>query len=111
MLTPRIDILPAAQKRLWPELAGIPAHFTLYGGTAIALRLGHRASIDFDFFSRAPFAPQALQETMRFLDDAVVRQSEANALTRSVERDGPVKLARPANLPSLTPLHARGARK
>ncbi|MDF1482816.1 nucleotidyl transferase AbiEii/AbiGii toxin family protein [Extensimonas sp. H3M7-6] len=24
--------------------------FALYGGTAIALRLGHRQSVDFDFF-------------------------------------------------------------
>lgn len=30
------------------------AGFTLYGGTAIALRLGHRPSVDFDFFSSVP---------------------------------------------------------
>ncbi|WP_373321508.1 nucleotidyl transferase AbiEii/AbiGii toxin family protein [Rivihabitans pingtungensis] len=28
--------------------------FVLYGGTAIALRLGHRESVDFDFFSDRP---------------------------------------------------------
>lgn len=48
---PRLDILPAAQHRLWPELAKTPDHFTLYGGTAVALRLAHRQSADFDFFS------------------------------------------------------------
>jgi hypothetical protein len=31
-----------------------PDHFTLYEGTALALRLGHRQSVDFDFFSRTP---------------------------------------------------------
>jgi hypothetical protein len=53
-LVPRIDILPAAQRRLWDELAAVPAEFVLYGGTAIALHLGHRQSIDFDFFASKP---------------------------------------------------------
>jgi hypothetical protein len=48
---PRLDILPDAQRRLWPELARTPDNFTLYGGTAIALRLGHRQSADFYFGS------------------------------------------------------------
>ena len=46
---PRLDILPASQRTLWPELDATPDHFTLYGGTALALRLGHRQSVDFDF--------------------------------------------------------------
>ena len=47
---PRLDILPEPQRRLWDELATVPAEFVLYGGTAIALHLGHRQSEDFDFF-------------------------------------------------------------
>jgi hypothetical protein len=46
---PRLDILPEPQQRLWPELAEIPAEFVLYGGTAVALHLGHRQSVDFVF--------------------------------------------------------------
>jgi hypothetical protein len=46
--TPNLGALPAAQRRLWPELTAIPGHFVLYGGTPIALRLGHRQSVDFD---------------------------------------------------------------
>lgn len=46
---PRLDILPPAQRALWDELGGLPHGFVLYGGTALALRLGHRQSIDFDF--------------------------------------------------------------
>ena len=57
---PRLDILPDAQRALWPELAATPPEFTLYGGTAIALQLGHRQSVDFDFFGSAAFAPDAL---------------------------------------------------
>ena len=51
VFSPRLDILPAAQRRLWPELSQTPSHFTLHSGTAIALRLVHRQSVDFDFFS------------------------------------------------------------
>src|ERR1700689_1890447 len=49
---PRLDILPAAQLRLWFELSAVPEEFVLYRGTALALPLGHRTSIDFDFFSQ-----------------------------------------------------------
>jgi hypothetical protein len=57
---PRLDILPPAQKRLWPELSATPEAFTLYGGTAIGLRLGHRTSVDFDFFGAESFQPNDL---------------------------------------------------
>lgn len=51
IVRPRIDILPEAQKALWPLLKEVPKDFVLYGGTAVALRYGHRQSVDFDFFS------------------------------------------------------------
>jgi len=91
--SPRLDILPAAQRRLWPELALTPDHFTLYGGTAIALRLGHRQSADFDFFSPRLFEPHYLLETIPFLKGAEVLKSAANDLTVAVDRDGPVLLS------------------
>ena len=52
--SPRLDILPDEQRALWPELARVPKSFVLYGGTAVAIRLGHRTSVDFDFFSSEP---------------------------------------------------------
>jgi Nucleotidyl transferase AbiEii toxin, Type IV TA system len=52
---PRLDILPDSQRRLWPELDAIPSDFVLYGGTGLALQLGHRVSEDFDFFSSSSF--------------------------------------------------------
>lgn len=90
---PRLDVLPAAQQRLWPELSETPRHFTLYGGTAIALRLGHRASVDFDFFSHEAFEPGSLSTLVPYLRGAVIRQSEANTLTVTVTRGGPVQLS------------------
>lgn len=92
VFTPRLDILPAPQKSLWPELAQTPSHFTLYGGTAIALRLGHRESLDFDFFSPKTFEPRALQEEVAYLKGARVLRSSPNNLTAIVERGDPVQL-------------------
>ena len=49
---PSFDILPESQKALWLDLSPCKdLGFVLYGGTAIALQIGHRASIYFDFFS------------------------------------------------------------
>lgn len=93
MFRPRLDILPAPQQRLWPELAATPPAFTLYGGTAIALRLGHRFSVDFDFFSTAPFVPSALNDALPYLQGGILQQSAANTLTVSVDRGGPVQVS------------------
>jgi Nucleotidyl transferase AbiEii toxin, Type IV TA system len=90
---PRLDVLPPAQRRLWPELAGTPPEFTLYGGTAIALRLGHRPSIDFDWFATDTFVPNELMEKVPYLKGASVRQSSPNNLTVTVNRDEPVQLS------------------
>jgi hypothetical protein len=67
---PNLTILLPAQMKLWPELDAIPDHFTLYGGTALALRLGHRNSVDFDFFSNQPFDPEELGKAISFLRGA-----------------------------------------
>jgi hypothetical protein len=40
------------------------ASFALCGGTALALRFGHRRSIDLDFFSPVKFDTQALARTL-----------------------------------------------
>ncbi len=93
MFDPRLDILPAAQRRLWDELGGTPPEFVLYGGTALALRLGHRKSLDFDFFSGRPLDPGNLLEKVPYLKNARIVQSEANTLSVTVERRGTVKLS------------------
>ncbi len=78
-------MLPPAQKRLWPELkATQDLGFVLYGGTAIALRLGHRKSIDFDFFTDAPLDKEALRRSFAFMQSANVLQDEPDTLTAAV---------------------------
>jgi hypothetical protein len=91
--SPRLEILPAAQRRLWPELAETPAEFTLYGGTAIALRLAHRQSADFDFFALESFEPGALLQRIPYLKSASLRQAAPNTLSVNLDRGGPVQLS------------------
>ena len=93
MLQPRVDILPPAQQRLWPELEGTPRDFVLYGGTALALRLGHRGSEDFDFFSSAPVNSTRLLREVSYLGGAEVLQRSPDTLTCLVDRGGPVRVS------------------
>ena len=78
---PRLDILPPPQRALWPELDVTPDNFTLYGGTALALRIGHRQSVDFDFFSRTAFEPATLAREIPYLAGAERVQVVSHALT------------------------------
>ncbi|WP_106140454.1 nucleotidyl transferase AbiEii/AbiGii toxin family protein [Spirosoma oryzae] len=39
--------------------------FTLAGGTALALQLGHRMSTDLDLFTNNPFDPIKLRDALR----------------------------------------------
>jgi hypothetical protein len=93
MLIPRLDILPLSQRTLWSELTEVPAGFVLYGGTALALRLGHRMSEDFDFFSNAGFRPDDLERQVSFLAGGSRLQSSPNTLVAQIDRNGPVKLS------------------
>jgi hypothetical protein len=90
---PRLDILPPPQRRLWDELVAVPAEFVLYGGTAIALQLGHRQSADFDFFGNRPLDPIHLVPAIPFLAAATITQREPDTLSCVVDRGGAVKLS------------------
>lgn len=54
------EILNVKQKKILPVIREFKKDFSLAGGTAIALQLGHRRSLDFDFFSNKRFGNLAL---------------------------------------------------
>ena len=82
VFSPRLDILPPSQRLLWPELkSAARLGYVVYGGTAIALRLGHRTSVDFDFFSEKRLDRDALFESLPFLKTAQVLQDRPDTLT------------------------------
>jgi hypothetical protein len=90
VLVPNLSMLPPPQLKLWPELAATPKTFTLYGGTALTLRLGHRSSVDFDFFSNEPLDPERLASTLPYLREAERVQMAPDTLTCRVDRGGAV---------------------
>lgn len=93
-MVPRLDILPPQQRDLWPDLAAVPRRFVLYGGTAIALRLGHRESVDFDFFASAPLDLDGLVGAWPELGRAPVIRQQPDAFAVFVERRGlPVRVS------------------
>ena len=91
--TPRLDILPPPQRRLWHELAAVPAEFVLYGGTALALHLGHRQSVDFGFFGNRPLDEALWAPAMPFLAGAIVTQRAPNTFSCTIDRGGVIQLS------------------
>jgi Nucleotidyl transferase AbiEii toxin, Type IV TA system len=76
---PRLDILPKPQREIWDTLRpAAPMGFVLYGGTAIALTLVHRQSVDFDFFCAEPLNKDQIRAAFPFVAGARVLQDEPN---------------------------------
>lgn len=86
----RFDAVPESLRLLLPQLASLAANlgFALGGGTSLALRLGHRLSVDLDFFTAHEFAPEVLWDSLK-IDGATVIGQATNTLT--LEKQG-VKL-------------------
>ena len=92
---PKTEILPKPQQEIWPLLAPAPGlSFVLYGGTAVALYLGHRRSVDFDFFRSKPLDKKELEASFEFMRDAQTIQEDENTLVVIAQMpSGPVKVS------------------
>jgi len=89
-------VLDPPQQKIWPMLSQTPENFILYGGTAVSLRLGHRRSIDFDFFTSESFLPDDLFREIGFLENGVKIQEKPNTLTVLIsptDSSDPVKIS------------------
>jgi hypothetical protein len=86
--SPRLDALPPPQRALWTELAAVPRHYVLYGGTALALRLAHRPSVDFDFFAHDHLDHRELEITVPFVRGAAVLDEGPDTRTILVTSTG-----------------------
>ncbi len=89
-MEPLLKILPESQRNLWPHLGQIPGRFVLYDGTAIALRFGHRQSIDFDFFSTQKFNGDEILELPLFAKHCLLARTPSS-ITLTVNSPDPVK--------------------
>jgi hypothetical protein len=76
------DAVPKPVADLLPRLAGHPAlaDFVLGGGTSLALRAGHRLSVDLDYFTEREFSPEELFEALG-LERATILSVSRNSLT------------------------------
>ena len=59
-----LQIFNNNQSELLPFLTKFSRKFYLVGGTAVALHIGHRRSIDFDLFSLTPLVKNRLKKTL-----------------------------------------------
>ena len=94
-MTPHLEVLPPPQRGFWDAHArSVPEGWVLYGETAIALRYGHRSSVDFDFFSDRELNEDALRREVRPLRDGtvVVRRPDTLIVAAPVD-DGEVRLS------------------
>jgi len=93
-LAARFAKLPAAQRRLWPALRSArDLGFVLYGGTAVSLHLGHRRSVDFDFFHDRPLDAASVRKALPIIGKARTLQEQKNTLVVSVGARDPVKIS------------------
>lgn len=76
------EILDARRKKLIPALQFVKEFgFYLAGGTALALHLGHRRSVDFDFYSATDFDEVRFEaETVQHLKEFKVTQRAKGTL-------------------------------
>lgn len=74
--------LPIHSSKILPKLIFLKDRgFYLGGGTAIALQLGHRISVDFDFFTPNEFTPDLLaQEISKKTSPLTIINSDKNTL-------------------------------
>jgi hypothetical protein len=62
---------------LWPLLTVLKdMGYCLYGGTALALRFGHRKSMDFNFFTERALDRKALGAALPWFQDGTVLRAE-----------------------------------
>lgn len=63
------EVLPKEQIELLPLLKVASKNFGLVGGTAVALQIGHRRSIDFDLFSYKEFKNNNIKKQVERIAD------------------------------------------
>ena len=83
------EILNAEQRQLLPLLGKFKSEFYLVGGTAIALHIGHRLSIDFDLFKNGTIKPKKITDTFKKHNETLLvtlnRDGQLNLICQEVK--------------------------
>lgn len=93
-MTLHLEILLPEQRLFWDKYThNVPKKFVLYGGTAVALRYGHRRSIDFDFFSDGVLDHDNLLQSLPILRDGeILQKGRSELVVRVLVNARPIKL-------------------
>jgi len=72
-----LEVLNKGQREVLPQLSFLKG-FYLAGGTALALQIGHRTSVDFDFYTPKHFdAKELYEEIEKVFEDKAVKTADA----------------------------------
>ncbi len=84
-----LEILNKDQLNLLPFLAKFKREYYLVGGTAVALHIGHRLSIDFDLFKIGSIKPKSIfskfDATKEAFKITLNREGQLNLICRNVK--------------------------
>ncbi len=117
-----LNILNGNQKTLLPFLSKFKREFYMAGGTAIALHIGHRLSIDFDLFKVGKIHPRKILTKFEDSNEKYLitlnLDNQLNLICREVKFtffsydfliEHPIKIENAINIPSLLDLSAMKA--
>ncbi len=80
----KYEVLNTGRYEVLDELSDFKKDFYLAGGTCLALQIGHRTSVDFDFFTSNSFSNNLVIEKVKTIfssNSILVIQNEINTLT------------------------------
>jgi hypothetical protein len=89
------DILDEKRKEILPYFLELKKYgFYLAGGTALALIIGHRDSIDFDFFTEQEFDTEKLFDNLvTIFSPHEIKRTQVEKNTLSILVDGHIKIS------------------
>ena len=83
------EIFNEDQRQLLPLLSKFKKEFYMVGGTAIALHIGHRLSIDFDLFKQGKIQPKKIITLFKKQNEDIIvtlnREGQLNLVCRNVK--------------------------
>ena len=82
----KLEVLPENQLKLFNKLAECTwiSDFYFAGGTALALLLGHRQSIDFDFFTKIPFKGEIIKKHLAELGEMELFSEDKDTINAGI---------------------------
>lgn len=117
-----LTILNESQLQLLPLLSKFKREYYMVGGSAIALHIGHRLSIDFDLFKAGPVHPKKILTRFKEGKESIAvtlnREGQLNLICREVKFTffnfeyaipHPITIEKSITIPSLLDLAAMKA--